>query len=115
MKAERFMVTGTRLDNKKPVRGFVVIYSDKEVVIKQYAEDAPLGGTAVFPVNPFSIEPYAVPIIIEPIYDNGEGDTIVGADALCPDCEEPVCELEMPEFCCLCGQRLLWPERGEQE
>ena len=55
-----------------------------------------------------TIELIPVPVIIDPVYDNGEGDKIVQYDMLCPNCQRIIDSDKegMPDYCVDCGQRI---------
>ena len=101
----RFMVTG-RTKKGKLVTGW---YVGPAAEINKHEIINYMDGFSNA-VEPGTIEPFALPIVPDPVYDRGEGGTIVGYDALYPDCDEIMDVDEKDEFCRYCGQRLKWPE-----
>ena len=103
----RFLVSGRRINDKREIIGFLMPdLSGRSFVIYPDGIFSP----ERFEVDPDTILPVGRTVIMDPIYDNGEGATIVSYTALCPDCENVMDWEKEHEFCHLCGQRLSWPE-----
>ena len=115
MNPERFMVKAKNIKTGRYNEGFLAEnVPDKGggyVLLKR--SSGMTGRWNIYRIDPDTIEPVERKIVLDPIYDNGEGDTVVGYDALCPDCEEVMDSDMKNDFCHLCGQRLLWPAGDE--
>ena len=101
MNAKRFMVKGKRCDSENWVEGAYLYDSpnDRHVII--------IDCWSYHEIDPTTIEPLAVPVIIEPLYGYEDAKPS-GYDALCPCCEEILDCDNRYEYCCYCGQRLDW-------
>jgi len=115
MNAERFMVTGTQIFGNGKITGFLMI-SDNTAYIFPHPQGKQGNPDKDVTVDLKTVEPVAVKMHLNPIYENPESSKIVGYDPLCPNCD---CVFDydegQPEYCVECGQRLDWSNCHEAD
>ena len=111
MNAERFKVTGKRLDNRKTVSGNYLQFGENRVFIEWHGQGEQF--KFLHEVDPATIQPVALKPRYEP-----KGETIPDA-IFCPNCETDLMGyFDNPErgmnYCPECGQRLNWMRKTKR-
>ena len=104
----RYMVTGVRVSDGKTLTGFLSVMPDGDVYI--FPPDGYDSADNYLIADKHSIEPLSAAVLKNPIYDNGEGGTVVDYSLNCPYCQR-IFDWEdwgCDDYCCECGQRLNW-------
>jgi len=114
--AERYQFKGLLATSRREIIGYIncidrdtwhgIPLGDERIAVPSIDDGE------VYYVDPATIEPVAVPVVVEPLYGY-EDSKPSGYMMLCPNCDDEIDKDLQPEYCPGCGQRLLYPDEPE--